>query len=1409
MLSSQHSPLIILLLQPQVADLHSETGLPALHGKRRRLRARRGSRHAAAGVLHRRSDGHLNGLHRSVRHRHGRLADRLAASGRHRVRNLLRQRDVELRRDLPRGGEHVVRVLHHAVRGVLDVLRHRQTQAHDEGTLDLTDVHDRVDRPSQVVHDVRTRVVDLARQHVERRLQGHHSVRVVHLPRRVLRTDNAAVIRQEVQGDAQLVRLLDDLRPRAGGQKLAHGREGLVDLRAAVLGRQARQLRAHAAAGHVGALRADDRRALLQDADRVHGQPQVVRDGLRHLRRQALAHLRAARHHAHGSVAVHPHVRVHERRVLRLGSTVADGELRRNQRQTLLRPPVRGVELLHRRQTRVVVGRRLRLRPQLVDVPVLQLQARRRDLVLLVEVNLTHGGRLESEVDGHRRDHTLHAEDGGQPARGTHRRVRRQVRLDHGTGHVPRGDVVAVVEGAHVGAQVAAAVGGHAGADVRLELHDVDATSLVETDSGVAAPPGAGAQRQHVVALLVHDRHGHTGLVRADRRELRRRKRVHQLAAEAAAAALVLQNNVALLQLQHGGDGALHEGRHLRRRVHAHAALGLGESVGRLRLHVEVVLRAHLPRVLHHALRLRQLAGNVAHREVVRLLVRVEALRRCGDGVVNRQDQLLLHVRVRHRHSRCGRDGLGRRRRQGNGDDVADVHGGAVGDEGRGVVRHILRKHKTLVADDLVRHTSVADRELANLLRDNGRRVQGVRRQRDVLDVLRLAGRLLQAVDLRDRLVQRPHRLLLVEGLLALRHALLEPRLAAGLQRRGQRRLQRQEELVQVRQAQRLAERHRLRPARRRHELHQRRAQRLELRLVRHAHPDHALLHHRHPRRQRPDPVEHHHRGLDHPARHVRRQHARHERLRVDVPLRRPVRQQHVARLRVRHREVLQVAVRQVLRVQLPDRQRPLLPAVVHERHQRPHRLQQQRPLRRERRRLLVLVRDHHVAAERPHVPDVPARRQLAVLQELLERDRLRRRTRLHRGLQHRQRVRDRRPGPQHQPRAADRARREARHPAHVHVRRRRLVRPQPLARVPAHQEVVRLPADRELAQRRLQLRLARHLLPRRARPHLARHAPLRRRQRGRHRPDVRARLARERLVRVQDRAVPRAPAVVRVDHRVQRLLRQRRLAVRQLRVQVHHHPHGAEPALRPREVRQRLLHRVGLRRAADPGPRRDRHPVAAQDRPQARVERPAHRPPQRRVRVREHAHARPAPAHAARPPRPRVRHVRRDPVVHRQVHRHRRPAQVDRVRLVVHRERAHARRLHRHRRRLSLRRRGGRPAAPALRRQRRRDGRRRSRSRLRRRRRLLRSRLRHNQACVARLHEAGGSVRRRHLQVLALPRHHRHDRAVGQHARVLRRRRGAERHRRVPVGLLQKDALHLCVLCVEDLPMKYRYCSF
>eukprot|EP00754_Rhynchopus_humris_P030570 Rhum_TRINITY_DN15280_c0_g1::Rhum_TRINITY_DN15280_c0_g1_i3::g.147394::m.147394 len=1407
MLSSQHSPLIILLLQPQVADLHSQARLPVRHRERRGQRPRRRRRHVAAGVLHRRSDGHLNGLHRSERARDRRLAHGLAASGRHRVRHLLRQRDVELGRDLPRGGNDVVRVVHHAVVAAGDLLRHRQAETNDEGTLDLTDVHDRVDRPSQVVHDVRTRVVDLARQHVERRLQGHHAVRVVHVAILVLGAVDAFVHGLEAQGDAQLVRLVDDLRPRAGGQKLAHGREGLVDLRAAVLGRQAGQLGTDAASGGVDSTRAADHGCvLLQDLDVRHLRAQVVRDRLRHLRRQALADLRASAHHAHGSVAVHAHDRVE---LVRVRPTVADGELRRQQRQTLLRPPVRGVELLHRRQTRVVVGRRLRLRPQLVDVPVLQLQARRRDLVLLVEVNLTHGGRLESEVDGHRRDHTLHAEDGGQPARGTHRRVRRQVRLDHGTGHVPRGDVVAVVEGAHVGAQVAAAVGGHAGADVRLELHDVDATSLVETDSGVAAPPGAGAQRQHVVALLVHDRHGHTGLVRADRRELRRRKRVHQLAAEAAAAALVLQNNVALLQLQHGGDGALHEGRHLRRRVHAHAALGLGESVGRLRLHVEVVLRAHLPRVLHHALRLRQLAGNVAHREVVRLLVRVEALRRCGDGVVNRQDQLLLHVRVRHRHSRCGRDGLGRRRRQGNGDDVADVHGGAVGDEGRGVVRHILRKHKTLVADDLVRHTSVADRELANLLRDNGRRVQGVRRQRDVLDVLRLAGRLLQAVDLRDRLVQRPHRLLLVEGLLALRHALLEPRLAAGLQRRGQRRLQRQEELVQVRQAQRLAERHRLRPARRRHELHQRRAQRLELRLVRHAHPDHALLHHRHPRRQRPDPVEHHHRGLDHPARHVRRQHARHERLRVDVPLRRPVRQQHVARLRVRHREVLQVAVRQVLRVQLPDRQRPLLPAVVHERHQRPHRLQQQRPLRRERRRLLVLVRDHHVAAERPHVPDVPARRQLAVLQELLERDRLRRRTRLHRGLQHRQRVRDRRPGPQHQPRAADRARREARHPAHVHVRRRRLVRPQPLARVPAHQEVVRLPADRELAQRRLQLRLARHLLPRRARPHLARHAPLRRRQRGRHRPDVRARLARERLVRVQDRAVPRAPAVVRVDHRVQRLLRQRRLAVRQLRVQVHHHPHGAEPALRPREVRQRLLHRVGLRRAADPGPRRDRHPVAAQDRPQARVERPAHRPPQRRVRVREHAHARPAPAHAARPPRPRVRHVRRDPVVHRQVHRHRRPAQVDRVRLVVHRERAHARRLHRHRRRLSLRRRGGRPAAPALRRQRRRDGRRRSRSRLRRRRRLLRSRLRHNQACVARLHEAGGSVRRRHLQVLALPRHHRHDRAVGQHARVLRRRRGAERHRRVPVGLLQKDALHLCVLCVEDLPMKYRYCSF
>eukprot|EP00754_Rhynchopus_humris_P030571 Rhum_TRINITY_DN15280_c0_g1::Rhum_TRINITY_DN15280_c0_g1_i4::g.147401::m.147401 len=1408
MLSSQHSPLIILLLQPQVADLHSQARLPVRHRERRGQRPRRRRRHVAAGVLHRRSDGHLNGLHRSERARDRRLAHGLAASGRHRVRHLLRQRDVELGRDLPRGGNDVVRVVHHAVVAAGDLLRHRQAETNDEGTLDLTDVHDRVDRPSQVVHDVRTRVVDLARQHVERRLQGHHAVRVVHVAILVLGAVDAFVHGLEAQGDAQLVRLVDDLRPRAGGQKLAHGREGLVDLRAAVLGRQAGQLGTDAASGGVDSTRAADHGCvLLQDLDVRHLRAQVVRDRLRHLRRQALADLRASAHHAHGSVAVHAHDRVE---LVRVRPTVADGELRRQQRQTLLRPPVRGVELLHRRQTRVVVGRRLRLRPQLVDVPVLQLQAIRRDLVLLVEVGLTHSRGVDAKAKRHRGDDALGAVDAGHPARGTHRRVGRQVRLADLDLDVPRADVVAVVKGTQVRA------GAEADA-VRVptrhhvaQLHSVDDTVLVVPHLVRELPVRPEPHRLHVLALLVHDRHGHTRGVRADRRKLRGPERVGELAAEAAAAALVLHNHVGLALLQHRGDGARRQHGHLGRRVQLHRALCARDSVGRLRLHVEVVLVAHLPLAGEHDVRLREAGSRVAGHQ--RLLgAREEGL--LGDAVVGGEDKVLLHVRVRHRDGEGGGRGLGRRRRQGDGDDVADVQRRAVGEEEARVVRHILRKHETLVASHLVRHTGVADREAADVRRQDGGAVQSVRRQRDVLDVLRLAGRLLQAVDLRDRLVQRPHRLLLVEGLLALRHALLEPRLAAGLQRRGQRRLQRQEELVQVRQAQRLAERHRLRPARRRHELHQRRAQRLELRLVRHAHPDHALLHHRHPRRQRPDPVEHHHRGLDHPARHVRRQHARHERLRVDVPLRRPVRQQHVARLRVRHREVLQVAVRQVLRVQLPDRQRPLLPAVVHERHQRPHRLQQQRPLRRERRRLLVLVRDHHVAAERPHVPDVPARRQLAVLQELLERDRLRRRTRLHRGLQHRQRVRDRRPGPQHQPRAADRARREARHPAHVHVRRRRLVRPQPLARVPAHQEVVRLPADRELAQRRLQLRLARHLLPRRARPHLARHAPLRRRQRGRHRPDVRARLARERLVRVQDRAVPRAPAVVRVDHRVQRLLRQRRLAVRQLRVQVHHHPHGAEPALRPREVRQRLLHRVGLRRAADPGPRRDRHPVAAQDRPQARVERPAHRPPQRRVRVREHAHARPAPAHAARPPRPRVRHVRRDPVVHRQVHRHRRPAQVDRVRLVVHRERAHARRLHRHRRRLSLRRRGGRPAAPALRRQRRRDGRRRSRSRLRRRRRLLRSRLRHNQACVARLHEAGGSVRRRHLQVLALPRHHRHDRAVGQHARVLRRRRGAERHRRVPVGLLQKDALHLCVLCWLVFsfvpPMKYRYCSF
>ena len=136
-------------------------------------------------------------------------------------------------------------------------------------------------------------------------------------------------------------------------------------------------------------------------------------------------------------------------------------------------------------------------------------------------------------------------------------------------------------------------------ASVRIELHAValDEAVLRHRRGEVSLIGMPLSDRRHVGVAVEDEPHGAVELPGGDRHRGRDDGRPELLAAEAAAEGPLEHDDVAVADAQYRGDRALHAGALLRPRVDRHPALLAGDRDAGLRLHVEV----RLPFVAHLA----------------------------------------------------------------------------------------------------------------------------------------------------------------------------------------------------------------------------------------------------------------------------------------------------------------------------------------------------------------------------------------------------------------------------------------------------------------------------------------------------------------------------------------------------------------------------------------------------------------------------------------------------------------------------------------------------------------------------------------------------------------------------------------------------------------------------------------
>ena len=495
-------------------------------------------------------------------------------------------------------------------------LLHRQpAHALDEGALDLAHVHRRVQRRAHVVQHVGPRQLPLAGQRVDDDLAHGRTVREVierpalqgvavpvqlrrgveavapqlharhvGLQREVGEGDALAVDDDLVVGEAHVLRVAAPFPRREGG-------ETVLDLPRRVLRRLAVQVAARRRRGGRGVgdlLRVGGRHAHALE---VHAQ--LVRDDLRHLGVQPLAHLGAAVVHEDRAVVVDVHQRA---RLVEVLHVERDAELHRREGDALLQYRARRVEgrdLLA--ACRVVAGRDQLVGQRLDDV-VLDLLAIRREVVRLaaVVVGAAHRqrvlaelarDRVEDHLDG---DRALRAAEAAE--RGVALRVgARAVAVDRHVGQPVR--VVEVAQRARH--HRARQVGAEAGVGHHVDLGAEHAAVVVVADLVAVLEAVAAAGDEEVVVAIEPQLHRAIELLRGNGGHAGRQRRLRLLAAEATAHAPALDVHMVRVQLQRMRHRVLHLSRMLRRAVDLDAVVLQRHRVGDLAFEVELLLAAH------------------------------------------------------------------------------------------------------------------------------------------------------------------------------------------------------------------------------------------------------------------------------------------------------------------------------------------------------------------------------------------------------------------------------------------------------------------------------------------------------------------------------------------------------------------------------------------------------------------------------------------------------------------------------------------------------------------------------------------------------------------------------------------------------------------------------------------------
>ncbi len=325
-------------------------------------------------------------------------------------------------------------------------------------------------------------------------------------------------------------------------------------------------------------------------------QAELIRDDLRDLRVEPLAHLGAAVIDEHRAVLVHVHQRaglIQERHVER------DAELHRRERNAALEHRTGCVERGDRVAARAIVaGVEQFIGQRRDDVVFDALSVRRRvafaDAVVVGE---PHVERIAFQLTRDAVEHHFHHQRALRAAEAAKRGVRLRVGLAAQRDDIDVGQVVRVVEVAD-GArrdgtrQIRRIARAQRDFDARAE----NAAAVVEARFVFVDRVVALAGDHEIVVAIGAQFDRPAQQFRRQRRDAREQRRLRFLAAKAAAHPPAFAHDVMRRPVEHMRDDLLHFARMLRRTVDEHAVHFLRHGVGDLAFEIELFLAADFER---------------------------------------------------------------------------------------------------------------------------------------------------------------------------------------------------------------------------------------------------------------------------------------------------------------------------------------------------------------------------------------------------------------------------------------------------------------------------------------------------------------------------------------------------------------------------------------------------------------------------------------------------------------------------------------------------------------------------------------------------------------------------------------------------------------------------------------------